>query len=192
MIRKLFENWEKNILRPIVVSVTTALVLFLASLTFTPVRSFLFGGLQDYPIYCVAEPYRHRMNPTTLIIDFFVINRTSSEYTAENLMTFLRTRHAEGASPDIDLIYRRTGKRGDIGRVFSVTIDPDFNSGKGDIRGEFTGNDVRIRIDHIEARAVMKVTIVVANLPNLEGISRTAKGAVPFDIDKYEIACHNR
>jgi hypothetical protein len=195
MVRKLFENWETNILRPIVVSVTTAFILFLASLSLTPVRNFLFGGLPDYPIYCVAEPYQNSIDPTKLFIDFFIINRTPSEYTSESLMAIVRTRHADTASPDINLIYWRKTLKGYVGKVDSATPDRDFNSGKGDIQSKVEGNDVRILIDHIKARAVLKVTIVVVDLPGLEGgapILRTAKGAVPFHIEKYETACYNR
>jgi hypothetical protein len=199
MLRKLFENWEQDILRPIAISLTTALILFLGSLTFSPVRSFLFpDGLPDYPIYCVAEPFQSATDPKTLNIDFFIINRTPDEYTRESLMAILKTRYADRSadvSPDINLFYDRKAMGENIGEVEAATLDPDFNLGKGNIHPEVIGNDVRIRIDDIESRAVMKVTIVVVGLPDLEGgepMLRTAKGAVPFDIERYQAACHDR
>lgn len=197
---KLFENWEQDVLRPIVINLATALLLFLAALGFTPIRSFLFppDGLRDYPIYCVAEPYRNALDPSKLNVDLFVINRTDKDYTVDDLATILATRFPgknPPASPTIYLHYTREALGQKIGAVETVTYDADFNEDKGLIVPEIVGNDVRIRIDHIKKRAVAKVTIVVAGLPNLEGnapVLRTAKSLVPFDIEKYQIACHDR
>jgi len=199
-LRRLFDNWEKEIARPIVVSIATALVLFLASLSLSPVRQALFPPkvVPDYPVFCTAEPHVSS-DHSKLMVDFFVVNTSGQEYAREDLVNLLRTHHPDSrapVSPDIELAYSRTVAEQQVGRVEAAYGDKAFNRGKGTLVVEHSEREVFIRIENIAPRAVMKIVIVVAGLPALESpgadIGRTTKSAVPLAFRQYEQACYQR
>ena len=198
MFRKLFENWEQQILRPIINSLLTALLLLASSLLFKPVRTFLFPSpeVKEYPLDCTAEPY---LDPSgkLLLVDFFIVNRTGKEYSREDLENILRVNNPDPStalSPDIVLEYSNLVNGRPIGSIEGVLEDADFNRDKGEIVLDHRADLVSLRINRIAERAVMTVTLRVAGLPDLQnsGVSRMAKNLVPVDFRAYEAGCYTR
>ena len=195
-LRRVFDNWEKEILRPVLVAVLTASVLFTFSMIFRPVRGFFFPSeTTEYPLYCTAETYvRDDSSGPTLVVDFFIINRTGDEVTRDKLQQGLMERNPDPgttASPDIQLKYTRQ-----IGTIGRVDLDQDFNAGKGELALKNSGTDVRIVPTYFQPRAIMKVSIVVVDLPrsSLVGVTRTSQQALlDFPaIEDYQRACYSR
>jgi hypothetical protein len=198
MFRKLFENWEQQILRPIINSLLTALLLLASSLLFKPVRTFLFPSpeVKEYPLHCTAEPY---LDPSgkRLLVDFFIINRTGKDYSREDLESILRANNPDPSaalSPDIVLKYSNLVNGRPIGSIEEVLEDADFNRDKGEIVLDHRADLASLRINSIAERAVMKVTLRIVGLPDLQnsGVSRMAKNLVPVDFRPYEAGCYTR
>lgn len=192
---KIFENWQKDLLSPVLVNISTAFILFLVALTFEPVRSMLFPSkeIEEYPLFCTAEAYKDSSNEK-LIVDYYVINRTGEEYTREKLSALLKTLNPEpdrSLSPDIELKYSRS-----VGQIDTAYADRNFNDIKGDLKVEIDRNQrtkvVMIRINSIAPRAILKATIVVSGLPGFEKleIHRTTEAAIPFNISDYKKKCY--
>ena len=177
----------KNELPGVAANLLVAFILFAASLMFKPIRAWLFPPeSRDYPIICSAEPV---VEDQKLTIDFFVINRTGREYTGEELSRLLRAGAADPgstSSPEIVLRYNRS-----IGKVASAHEDTDFNRDKGLMNVSTKDNDVWISVQQIKPRAIMRIAIEIADLPDLRATSRMATGAVPFKTD-YQDACYRR
>lgn len=193
VLARLLDNWEQQILRPVLVTILTTCVLFVGSLAFKPIRSFLFPpeAIPDYPLYCTAEAYvRTDQSPPALGVDFFIINRTGKEYSRQELEDFLREHRRDEPthSPDISLKYSRA-----IGKVDRAYPDEEFNADKGDVKVILEGTTLRIVPDYVAPRAVLKISMVVADLPVLESVTRGTRGAVPFDdLDTYQRGCYSR
>jgi hypothetical protein len=178
-----FQNWYKEIIIPVIVNVCTALVLFMAAMMFKPVRQWLFPpeDIREYPLICTAEPVIDTAN-NELIVEFFIINRSKDEYSREDLSQFLVTRNPDPGvtiSPDIELKYWRIVDDKPLGRIGKPYLEADFNRGKGEVNAvvDEKENTVRIRMDHINRRAIIKVSIPIFDLPGLEGmdVQRTNK-----------------
>jgi hypothetical protein len=190
-----FKDWQDKIVRPVLVNLTTAFLLFLASLSFAPVRSWLFPAetIRDYPLISTAEPSVSKAD-NRLIVEFFVINRTDHPYTREELVRFLHSNNPDARSkpsPDIELAYWRK-----VGKIEDVFVDKEFNDQKGTLDVVFQpGSDrIVIKVVNIKARAVMKVSVVIVGLPEVgsASISRMAKDAVPLLYEDYQDACYMR
>lgn len=192
-LARLFDDWEHEILRPVVVAALTACALFLGSLAFKPIRLFLFPPqeLGDYPLYCTAEQYvRTEGSEPPLGINFFIINRTGKEQTRGDLEDFLKKGIQGEAklSPVVHLQYSRS-----VGKVERAYQDPDFNADKGEIEILSNGAELQLVPKYIEPRAIMKISIVVVGLPTLSGVARSAKSTIPFHkLADYERACYSR
>lgn len=186
----LTKDWEHQILRPILVSVITAVVLVSGSLVFTPVRRFLFASdaRSDYPLLCTAEPVvENTPSGKRLVVDFYVINRTDDEQTDVKLRQFLEK--LENTSPTISLHYYR--KVGEI----NPFADNNFNEDKADLEVKGEGPMVQIVPKRIGPRAIARVRIEVTGLPGpgLDEITRAAHPSIPFDnLALYEQACYSR
>jgi hypothetical protein len=198
MYAKLFQDWEQQILRPVLTTLLTALILFASSMLFKPVRAFLFPSpdVKEYPLYCTAEPY---LGPSgkDLLVDFFIINRTNDEYSREQLSSILQSGNRDPdvvLSPDISLKYSRRIDGRPVGKVEEVLLDRDFNLNKGELAIDRRDDSVSIKINRVGERAVMKVTIRVTGLPDLENsaVTRMAKGLVPLDFRRYQDGCYTR
>jgi len=184
--KRLTKDWENQILRPILVSAISAVVLVSGTLVFAPVRRFLFPSEErrDYPLLCTAEPVVENSG-NLLMVDFYIINRTDDEQTIEKLRQVLA--RESGESPTINLHYYR-----EIGQV-SPTADNNFNEDKADLEVKADGNMVQIVPKRISPRAIARVRIEVAGLPDLGGITRAAHASIPFDnLALYERACYTR
>lgn len=195
MIGKLFEDWEQQILRPIVVTVLTAGILVAGSLAFSPIRHFFFppADVDDYPLYCTAEAYPTKyQGEEALGVDFFLINLSGDEQSGDELQSILLESNRDSTvtpSTRITLEYNRS-----LGRVAAASYRDDaFNEGKGELEVETAGNTIRIVPRHLAARAIIKVSIVIADVITVSGISRGAQAAVPFDdIATYQRGCYTR
>jgi hypothetical protein len=174
----------------VIASLTTALVIFLASLFFKPVREWLFppAVANDYPLICAAEPVVDEASQK-LKVEFFIINRTGKEYVREDLARILSSNTAqEGAAstPEILLTYSRN-----VGTIGTVHVDENFNKDKGRLSIFTPDKAIQIVVNQIKARAIMRVDIMIDNLPDLGAISRMTTAAVPFARD-YLDACYTR
>jgi hypothetical protein len=196
----LFENWEQQMLRPVLVSLCTALLLFTASLTFAPVRRFFFPSvIQEYPLVCTVEPYVSRSREK-LLVDVFILNRTDDPRTREALQTFLRNNDPgsdKSLSPDILLTYRRFIGPTQVGEIEDAYPDKEFNDGKGELDVISRRDSVEIRVKKIIGHALLKATVVVAGIPDLKDIAHTIDRStkdlfVPLAYKKYEEGCYQR
>ncbi len=194
-LRIVFTDWPEKIARPIFVSLSTALLIFLGSLSFAPVRAWLFPPerIGDYPLISTAEPHVAKEGKK-LIVDFFIINRTKDAYTREQLARLLQSRNTgSGSKPSPDIALKYWRKEGKIENVF---LEQEFNDQKGQLDIAFQpGSDtVSIKIVDIAERAVMKVSIVIVGLPEIEHgtVTRMTKSAVPLLYEDYQDACYTR
>jgi len=175
----------------------TALILFSASLIFAPVRHLFFPSVIDsYPLICRAEatvdaPRRN------LVVEFYIINRRKDAYTNETLTDFLQQNNSDTQSvisPNIELKMSR-----EVGRIESASADTEFNRSKGELNVSHKERSATISIDKIEPRAILRVLVVVADLPELRAspqadqyVTRVDKNAVPLVFDQYLDACYTR
>lgn len=184
-IRRTFDDWEKEIARPILVAVATAFVLLAFSLLFTPVREFLFGDGVEYPLYCTAESYSTSADSAR--IEVLLVNTTAHDLTRSDLERALKgsDRVVGSASPDLELVYDR-----DFGGIARAEADTEFNKGKGELAVRNEKDRVVISPFSLSARAVLRVNIDVTELPN--ALSRDAHRLVPLRVAQYEEACYTR
>ncbi|HXD21528.1 MAG TPA: hypothetical protein VN654_31195 [Vicinamibacterales bacterium] len=185
-VGRLFKNWEREIARPILVTLLTAMLLFVCSLAFRPVRSFLFPIDSGYPLWCTAEAYAKTADPD-LHVDVYVINRTDEAFTRDKLLERLDQR--AGASPDITSQF----VRGE-GTIATALPDSEFNRDKGSLSVMHHDRTLTIGVDQIQPHAILKVTAVVTGLPERPGveITRGMATAIPFDMSPYQLACYSR
>jgi hypothetical protein len=96
LLKAFLENWAQNILRPLVVNVLTAVILFFLAVSFKPLIFAFFRGsdIPEYPLICTAEPYRGVVEKE-MMIDFFVINRIGESRTREQLIVDLKALNPE-------------------------------------------------------------------------------------------------
>ncbi|MGM0914262.1 MAG: hypothetical protein ACQEXC_09535 [Pseudomonadota bacterium] len=190
----------RDITVPITVNLLSAGLLFMASLLLEPVRNFVFPPevIPDYPLFCTVEPW---LDPDreALVVDLFIINTTQNDYTHADLQRLLDTRKLDpksSLSPDLVLSYWRKLDETVIGTVGKPDRYPVFNLGKGEVEvgvNEAT-NQVRIRLERISPRAVIKVGLPTHNPPDIEtmAVQRTNKSIIPFDFMPYEEHCYTR
>jgi hypothetical protein len=182
------KEWRDE-LPGVAATLTSAAIVFLVSLAFKPVRSWLFPSdvINAYPVICTAEP---RISGKNLIVEFFVINQTGEEYRDTKLSDFLKQHNRDGDSepdPAITLPVRRDGAT-----ITDAYGDSDLNKDKGELLVTHTADRATIWIRHIQPRAVLRVFVVVSGLPLSGDISRMAKSAVPVAYEAYQDACYTR
>lgn len=186
-------------LRPVLVSLCTALLLFTASLTFSPVRRFFFPPvIQEYPLLCTFEPYVSSSRDK-LLVDVFILNRTGGPHTREALQQFLENKDPsrdKSLSPDILLRYRRFVGPTQVGEIEGAYPDKEFNEGKGELEVFSRRDSVEIRVTRIIKHALLKATVTVA-VPDLKDIAHTIDRStkelfLPLAYMQYEQACYQR
>jgi len=193
---KFLENWQKDLLSPILVNLSTACIIFFLVVLFKPVILEFFSDkpkIEEYPLLCATEAYRNPADGKQLIVDFFIINRgTNEDYTQEKLREKLKTLNPNSnisLSPDIVLKY----KPGTPGLVAEAYDDEPFNDDKGKLHVTYDDKSVKIVVKHIDARAILKATIVVDGM--LRGdrqITKSARNVIPFNFREYEEACYQK
>lgn len=186
---KVFPNWFVEILKPILVNVATAGVLFGLALAFKPVLHQLFSPskIEEYPLVCFAEPYNGD-NKAERRVDFYVINLRDRSYTRADLIAILNVFSPDPdrpPSPDIELKMRAS----EPGMVAAATADSGFNKNKGTLLAKKVDDRrVAVRIHKIAPRAFMKVTIQYSGVHKLS-VNRTAKVLVPFTFTDLQDRC---
>lgn len=188
---KLFDDWQQNLLRPVLVSVLTAGILFTLAWPLKPLWLKLFEAppkIREYPLFCTAEAYNGKA-PTELHIEVFIVNRTEEDYTRDRLAELLKVfKPEQPPSPDLTFTLSRKGERV---RIETVENDLSFNDGKGELDYEKEARRVRVRITRIESRAILRLNITVVDLPLLGQVTRSAKASVPFK-ERYDDGCYTR
>jgi len=182
------QKWRDE-LPGVAASLTTAFVLFLVSLSFAPVRNWLFGEeARAYPIFCTADPVVARDGRR--IIEFYIVNRSLEDYSAEALQGLLdQTLRGSGTSASAAITLPFRGGEGRIERAYA---DAEFNRGKGEILVRAEPGAVHIGLRQIDGAAILRVFIVLADMPDVGPIPRDAKVAVPFEFHDIQENCYTR
>lgn len=183
-----FAAWRDELPR-IAAGLTTALILFVASLSFTPVRRWLFASdVAAYPLICTADPVSAPGGRR--LVEYYIVNRSEENFTEERLQQILEDalRGSGGAGSAMIELPFDTG----AGRIERVFADAAFNQDKGEVHVAHDGERVRIRIRWIHGGAILRVFLVVAGVEDVGPVSRDAKLAVPFDYRAMQQSCYTR
>ena len=190
-MRKFFEKW-RNELPGVAASLTTAFLLFLASIIAYRFKDALWpSDALGYPLICIGEAVASEQ-PDAMTVEFYVINTTDETYSERQLEEQLKAASAGTTavlSPTIELESIR-----DFARIEPAMADAEFNKDKGEliVMSKPGSNRVQIRVAKIDARAILRAYITVSGLPMLNPPSRAAKSDLPFNIRDYEDACYHR
>jgi hypothetical protein len=187
---KQLDKWRDAIVAPVLVNLVSAGVLFGLAFAFKPLVQRLLAPpeIAQYPLVCFAEPYSGS-TPDQRLVDFYVVNLKDKSYTRVDLIGLLSVYNPEPdrpLSPDLNL-----DMSGD-GRVVEALPDTEFNRGKGRLIVGVSSDrrSVSVRIDGIEPRAFMKVTVRYAGMLEVgPAIERMAKVLVPFKFDDLQDRC---
>lgn len=172
---------------PIVVNLTTALIIFVAVVIFKEPIYKLLGpeAVERYPIYVVAEPYTDE-HDGLLKADLFIINLTGDEQSESDLLTFLKISTAQDndkpQGPDIAIKWNDDLGKGKITSI--IEPQTEFNEGKGklEIQQPTLGDEAwGIRIRELRPKAIMR--LVVATDYSQSGVDRTSKFFSPITVD---------
>lgn len=170
-------------------SLTTALVLFLVSLSFTPVRRWLFASeVASYPLLCTADPVAGPGGRR--IVEFYVINRSPDNFSEQQLQRMLDSAlegTGSAASASILLPFDSA-----IGRIERAYADEAFNRDKGVLLVRQSERAVRLQVTQIHGGAILRAYVILADMPDIGPISRDAKIAVPFDYLDMQEYCYTR
>jgi len=169
---------------------TTAFILFLASLAFAPVRHWLLPPKdRDYPLFCTAEQVAD-LSTARMIVRFYIVNRADEPLTDETLgarLAEIDRRTGGQSTPVITLrLWREDGK------IVAPSADRDFNGDKGEVMVRPIARGTAISIRRIEPRAILRVTIPVAELPDLRPTPLSARAGIPLSVSDYADACYGR
>jgi hypothetical protein len=175
-------------------TLTTTMIIFLASLTITPVRHWLFTPTEDYPVLCFFKP-RVNSQRTLLTVEAFFVNRTDNTRTAADLQKFLDAETTDSdstASPIVSISYDS-----DLGSIQSAKPDNEFNAGRGKLSVQLKrSKEVSFTIDRIDPYSILKADIVVKGREELLEVIRDNEASalsVPFDVSRYqEEGCFQR
>lgn len=170
-------------------SLTTALILFLVSLSFTPVRRWLFAGeVASYPLLCTADPVAGPGGRR--IVEFYVINRSPENFSQQQLQQLLDTSlEGTGAAASASIVLPFDSEIGRIERAFA---DDAFNRDKGVLLVRQSERSVQLQVTQIHGGAILRAYLVLADMPDIGPISRDAKVAVPFDYRDMQEYCYTR
>lgn len=197
VIKQLFEEWPKYLLRPVLVSVITAAALFALAALFKPMLYWIFTPPKDlrYPLICFFEPYNNAGELKKYYIDIYIVNPTSLDYSWQQLKNTLMTISGSSnrdLSPNLTL---KLNRELSPGKIESAVNAANFNRGKGDIKVQLlSGHTVQIKILSIKKRSFMKATLTISNDPRVNRktvVSRDAHGTwVPFDFETLQDRCY--
>jgi hypothetical protein len=129
-----FTGWEvkQEILRPLIVNLLTAAILFLAAVGLRDRIVSLFTSPQkvdDWPLFCVLEPHPSKGGP--VIADLFIINLGQKPYSASELTELAKLRSSEDRR-EVDPFIAINVKDYLSGEsITSIHEDDDFNRENG-------------------------------------------------------------
>jgi hypothetical protein len=186
--RRFLAAWWGELPR-VAASLTTALILLLVSLTFKPVRDWLFQtDVATYPLACSADPLPAPGGRR--IVEFYVVNRTARDFTGEELQSQLdETLRGSGSSARTEIVLPFNSS---LGRIETARQDADFNNGKGELVVRAEARGVRISVRQIDGASILRAIIVLADMPDAGPFPRDAKVAVPFEFDDIRESCYTR
>jgi hypothetical protein len=157
---KAFSGWQlkEKIFGPVIVNLLTTFLIFIVIVAFrNPLYSYFFQSREHWPIFCILEP--EVTNTGKITADLFVVNLDPSDYT-ETQLDKLASDESQNGSPlsariQIYLTDSSSGKE-----ILNVIPDDDFNKGKGSvIPKQVSPGHFEVRLDHINNRALLKLTI---------------------------------
>jgi hypothetical protein len=158
-----FAGWEvkKEILRPLIVNLLTASILFLAAVGLKDRIVSLFTSPQrvdDWPLFCVLEPRPSKGGP--VIADLYIINLGSKPYNALDLTELAKVRSSEDRK-EIDafiVINLKDNLSGES--ITSVQEDDDFNKEKGDANVEqINATHWKVNVANINRGVILKFKV---------------------------------
>lgn len=183
-LKGLFSGWEvkEKIARPVVVNLTTALLIFLAALPFKATIQSFFSparAITTYPLFCVMEPYNEDKKVT---VDLFVINQTDDPLNDLKLLEFVE-QHSSDKDNIVShkLVVRM--KRGLPSKIVRVVNDADYNENgnKGEATVEQKGDqDWVISIKEIKKRAMIRLKIFTDDDRTIT--SKSAHDSLPVEL----------
>jgi len=189
LARRLFDAWLDQ-LPSVAGTLTTALILFLVSLVFAPVRAWLFRPYDiDYPLICTAELTGDAATERR-VVEFYLINRTGRGFTRDELQRRIDSElEGTGVSgrPTLQLTYDRT-----VGHIETAWADAPFNASKGEVRVSSTADTVRIDVEKVGPRAILRVNIELAEQGTKTRVMRSDYASIPFILDDIRDSCYGR
>lgn len=193
------KEWPQQLIFPIIINITTAVLLFLLASAFENQVRTLFDAIfarsapvvSGYPIACVAEPYQGDPQKRSLKTDFFIINKSGDAFDSLALDALLAAGNPDKQRP---LSSRIVLKVKPPASVVVLEEDQMFNDEKGRLLVSWDDEKrtIEITIARIEPRAILKVSFLFSNLHFVSAsLDRTSRTAVPID-DDYLKACYSR
>ena len=138
---------------------------------------------ESYPLICIVEPYAGA-EPRTIDVDFFIINLTAKEYTRVELQDLLRGLGSEPGHQQSSVIELNAKSPA---KLAAARNDTNFNEGKGKLSIEFEDGAVRISVEKIRPRAIMKIILSISNPHGFPGFAnRVTKAMLPREFIDYQ------
>jgi len=167
----MFTGWQfkEKILKPVMVNVLTAFLLFITVVAFRdPLYNYFVNplGTSHWPIFCVLEPEvssntdKVTADTDKVTADLFVINLDPKDYLAKDLDALAADQspqHGPALNPLIDIYLTESALDSEI---LDILPDDEFNKGKGTVtKQKISATHWQIRLDQIKERALLKFTI---------------------------------
>lgn len=184
-----FLEWVKEVIRPVVINLLTAVLLFIAAVVYKTNVLQLFGldRVEGYPIVCAAEMYQAPDDSDGIWLDFYLINNSGNQFdTRSDLINRLK-----GLSPDPDLKLlpdiQLTINEGVADR-FRITDKMKqaavaFNHGKGEATVNLANDSktVIIRVRKIGPYNALKATVAIDGFRRNLGKNRGLVPSIPIE-----------
>jgi hypothetical protein len=158
----IFGGWElrEKILRPVIVNLLTALLLFLIAVLFKdPIYNYFAPRPEskDWPVYCVMEPEVSNGGP--VIADLFVLNMTAKRFSGSDLDKLAADQSKEG--PPLSALINIEMKDSVKDKVISeIKGDDEFNREKGGATAkQVDPRHWQIQINDIREDKILKFVI---------------------------------
>jgi hypothetical protein len=187
-------TWLTEASQRVGVNIATAGILFALALVF---KSQIFGLfspalIEEYPIVCTLEPFPGGQ-AGQMLVDFYFLNREGELYDDPKLRTRLgnfNPNQDRALSPAIMLEIRQ----GSPARFADASDDRRFNDDKGVLDTDISsdGRSVTLRIKRIEKRSLLRARLTLEGLNFVDPeLSPAATTRIPFDFERYQMACYS-
>jgi len=159
-----FKGWEvkQEILRPLIVNLLTAAILFLAAVGLKDRIVSLFTSPQkmdDWPLFCVLEPRASKGGP--VIADLFIINLSTKSYSASELTELAKVRSSADRKEIDPFIAINLKDYLSDESIASIQEDEAFNREKGRASVErLSATRWKVKVANIKSGVILKVTVV--------------------------------
>jgi hypothetical protein len=154
-------RWQlrEKLVMPVLSSLTTATIIFLAAVLLAPTirRIFSEPGVPGFPLYCVVEPY-NALKGDTVLVDLQIINLSATGKTAEMLDEIVK-KGANGRP--VSAAIRVVAHHPMVDSIVRVTADSSYNSGKGAVDvARLSSKEYSFVVQSIDPKVVMRFTFV--------------------------------